>query len=601
MFLRYTIQKNKYGKRYKYYKLVESVWNKEKKQSRQEVKYYVGKLGKKEVKKIKMMLEIWNAQRDDLILTSVQDIRYDNSYQYLAIAVIFYFWDYWNFSPFFSSLPQDADREVFISSVIKILVANRCLNSFANQNIPDWVKQTAIPFIEEIESSKINETRIHRELDFLYKYRKELKKYIRESVLQKNPKTIYQLYYDFSYIVFEGKGTDLAAYNKGIGSHIIKKKLLLSLLVTEEGYPLSWEVLKGNSAGITTFKDKVKQVKKYFPLSNVTLIFDRGMVSHDNLDLPFFKKNKYITGLKKNQIRNIIGDKQLNRFKAFSSKMANIEDITGFDEFAQDIYLEDTCIIDKRRYVLGFNKKKFKEDRLSREERIERFEKEIEELNIELRKVKKNKDKDILTADVYNLAKERRLRSYYKIKIKSLLLNDGKVQSYYIELKKKSKKIEKISLTDGLFMLVTNLKEKGVDKNFKYTKEDLLILYRMKDRVEKAFQNIKSFVKIEPVRHKMEHKIISHVDVCLISYLINITIYNKLKEDEKMHFGWNESIYRELAKCKIGVVRYNTKNGLKYNLNELTKLQEKILKQLNCEHLVERGYLEKMNIKKWIT
>ena len=130
MFLRHTIQKNKYGKRYKYYKIVSSCWDKNKKQSRQKVIYYLGKLSDNERKKIKMMLKIWNDKNDDLILTRVKDIVFDNSYQYLAVSVIFFYWDYWKFSSFFNSLPRDADREIYASSVINQQLKIKCILSF---------------------------------------------------------------------------------------------------------------------------------------------------------------------------------------------------------------------------------------------------------------------------------------------------------------------------------------------------------------------------------------------------------------------------------------------------------------------------------------
>lgn len=117
--------------------------------------------------------------------------------------------------------------------------------------------------------------------------------------------------------------------------------------------------------------------------------------------------------------------------------------------------------------------------------------------------------------------------------------------------------------------------------------------------MEKAFQNLHSFVELEPVRHNLKHKIISHVDICIMSYLINITIYNILKSHKTIKFGYIESIYNELKKCSLGAIKIknNSKDIYKLNLKIISKKQKEMLNTLKCSHFIKNKYIQSLNIK----
>lgn len=122
--------------------------------------------------------------------------------------------------------------------------------------------------------------------------------------------------------------------------------------------------------GIETLKNQIKNANEIFPNSNKTLIFDRGMVSEEILDSPFFNNKKYITGVKQNQIKKLMGKKYFELEKIpddlYENNNFKIESILNFKQYKDEtIYLSDACEADNRRYILGFNKLKWREDRKS--------------------------------------------------------------------------------------------------------------------------------------------------------------------------------------------------------------------------------------------
>ena len=56
-------------------------------------------------------------------------------------------------------------------------------------------------------------------------------------------------------------------------------------MVTEEGFPLSYEVFDGNRADVTTLEEILDSVERKHGELGRVWVFDRGLVSEENLEL----------------------------------------------------------------------------------------------------------------------------------------------------------------------------------------------------------------------------------------------------------------------------------------------------------------------------
>ena len=54
----------------------------------------------------------------------------------------------------------------------------------------------------------------------------------------------------------------------------------------------------------------------------------------------------------------------------------------------------------------------------------------------------------------------------------------------------------------------------------KLSKKEIVEIYFDKDLVEKAFQSLKGIVKVQPVRHWLYNRVIVHVFICYLAYLL---------------------------------------------------------------------------------
>src|SRR5660397_114640 len=89
--------------------------------------------------------------------------------------------------------------------------------------------------------------------------------------------------------------------------------------------------------------------------------------------------------------------------------------------------------------------------------------------------------------------------------------------------------IKQAKRTDGLWVIVTNNTGK-VKEGKKLTEEDLISAYRDKNQIEQAFKDVKSFIKIQPFNVWEPKHVRAHYTICVLSYLLNITVTNRLWE-----------------------------------------------------------------------
>jgi len=82
------------------------------------------------------------------------------------------------------------------------------------------------------------------------------------------------------------------------------KQLVLALVVTPEGFPLTYEVFAGNRLDRTTLAEILAVIEKKYGQARRVWVFDRGIVSDENLALLRASGAHYLAGTPKHQLRD---------------------------------------------------------------------------------------------------------------------------------------------------------------------------------------------------------------------------------------------------------------------------------------------------------
>jgi transposase len=111
----------------------------------------------------------------------------------------------------------------------------------------------------------------------------------------------------------------------------------------------------------------------------------------------------------------------------------------------------------------------------------------------------------------------------------------------------------------------------------KMSKDDIVQLYFDKDVVEKAFRNIKGITRLQPVRHWLYNRVIAHVFICYLSYLLLSILQYRLK---KIGVSAEEALTELDSMYKVYL--RDTKKGFRMSrVVTLSKKQESILKAIS--------------------
>jgi len=253
-----------------------------------------------------------------------------------------------------------------------------------------------------------------------------------------------------------------------------------------------------------------------------------------------------------------------------------------------------------RRYVLIFNPEMFIEQRKSRKELIQRAKDYLEEENEALSRAKKSRNRDKTKNRIDKQLKTMKTINFvdYDLEPQVIKTEGRDVNSFRIvpkETDETRKAIIKRGRTDGLWTIVTNTPSKVDDENG-FTEDDLIRAYRDKNQIEQAFKEVKSFIKIQPFNVWTPKHVKAHYTICILSYLLDITIANRLKEVD-IGIRSPQKVHEVLKDGIIGKITMKSKGDEFLKLMSLQSRQKAILELFQSENIVGRGYLKSMGIK----
>ncbi len=596
-------KKNAKGKTYTYYSIAEPYWEENKNKKRN--LFYLGSLTPIQARQIRNVLKV--TQSENTFTSTFEDLIFENHWRYLDIAFLNHLWDQeWKgLSSIFPSpeeISNTRQREISIADIAKLLTFYRCLDPGSYLSAVEWFEITTCNLLLDMEPIQINESRFYRELTAIEKQKENIEQWLYQTLKNRNEKSMRIIFYDLSDSYFEGRKCPIAKPGRTKANGFREKRIILSLLVNSEGYPFSWEILEDYTADVSTFTKNTDLWKQQFNFSKIILIFDRGMVSDENLlNLENSQSYLYITALDKNQIAGV--EKiNLERFKDLTNETTEKEILSkGLTRYDEVTFYEDMGVDSiGRRHILIFNSDLLKDQRKNREKFIDIAIKELEEEKTSLLNAKKSRNLKPTEHRISEILRKRGVQSYIDTKLESINLSGecgSSISSFNLTYERNVESIKKAMLTDGIWMLVTNITETIENEEYRLKPEELICAYRDKNKIEEAFRDVKSFIKFQPTFVYTDDHVRAHYTICILSYLLDMTITNRLRQKPIEGVGSVEKLHRILRGCEVGKLRVKgyDRSGLK--LMPLTEEQKNILKSFDCNYIVRGEFLKSIGVK----
>ena len=528
MHLNYSTSKHK-RKIYKSYSIAESY--REGKKVKKRTIWSIGKLTDRQADQIRLILKV--VQSEDEVVTRLKDIVVKDSKAYLDIALVNELWNHWQLDQAFDF--EISDSRFSTPLMAKILTINRCTDPCSHYSVPKWAKQNALAEVLNIDLVGLNDDKIYYELDKIHQNHFSIENFLFKQTYLKHSDSYQYINYDLTTSYFVGYTCKLSAFGKGKAECRGRRQVLLGVLINDEGYPFKWDVFPGNTAEVKTLKRNINACKTRFKLSgaNVTLVFDRGIISDDNAQVIEDAKMKYISALDRNQIPGCGVD--LTPFKQISP-----DDVSpkpdGFNKYDDELYFHDHGVIGDKRFIVGFNPALFAEDRKNRKEKIRFFETYLKNENKDLKNAQRDRKLKATEGRVLNELKRLKIKKYYEeptlhpIVVEKRLKNGivTSVNSFRVQVKKKADIIVADKLLDGVCVFITNhIQRQG--RGFKVNPRKVIHAYRNKTKIEDVFKNVKSFLKIRPFFVNTEKHVKAVYTICILAYFLNKFLANQRK------------------------------------------------------------------------
>jgi transposase len=413
------------------------------------------------------------------------------------------------------------------------MVYAHCMNFESINQMPEWFKRTDLNMILDIDD--LTEHRLLMALDALEK--KDpivLQKQIFDNVSTKYNLKHDGIVYDVTNTYFCGNKCELGKFGKDKDGVKGRPLIQIGLGVTQtEGIPVFHKVFHGNIHDSRIFQDMAVTFRDY-KIKNGIVVFDRGVSSKTNQESIKALKWKVLCGLP-------IG--------------------TELKEKLRETISQKTFLDLKNRVKL--NKVVFY----------------VETISYKISNVRGK------LAFCYNDRKNRELTEsrYDEITNAAKLLNEGEeikqgLQDFFGKNNKiLMQKVRDAGEFDGYSAIFTT--------DLSLSKEDMVRMYFDKDLIEKAFQSLKGIIKLRPIRHWLYNRVIAHVFICYLAYLLLSILKMKL---EKIEISPMQAL-KELDTLYRVYFRDKNKNFKIEKIVALNKIQEKIIKAVDKKLITQKG------------
>jgi transposase len=593
MHLSYSVSSYK-GKSYKSYAIAESY--RDGNTVRKRILWKIGKLSDEQARKIRLICQA--AQDEEQLFTHLDHIVVKETRSYLDIAVVNELWKRLQLDDAFT-------REVTLSAlptqtVARILTINRCLDPRSHYSIPQWAKAHALKEVLDLDLSGLNDDKLYYELDKIFVNQTAIEDHIFKLTYHQAPESYRFVDYDLTTSYFVGHRCELSAFGKGKIECHGRRQVLLGVLINQQGYPFKWDVFPGNTAEVKTLKQNIDACKQRFQLNdqNVTLVFDRGIISAENAEEVESAGLKYISALDNNQIP--AGGVDLKPFAGLPADI-DTDDATdvsvpvpkGFKPYDDTLYYRDGSVIGSKRHIVGFNPGLFKDERRLRQLKLKLFAEFLAAENQKLKTAQKSRKSSATRGRIIDELNRLKIRKYFHEPVLHDIilekkLKDGtsrSITSFQVEIEQKSDVIATEKLTDGVCVFITNhVERKG--RGFRTPARTIIKAYRDKTKVEDVFKNVKSFLKLRPFFVNTTMHVKAVYTVCILAYFINRYLANLRKELGEKDFLNSRELYAPFRHIDIALLEDSRNQQTTVKAVQLPEETSNLIERLQMGHIL---------------
>ena len=408
----------------------------------------------------------------------------------------------------------------WLVSLTCAMTLNRLIHPAAEYAMPDWIRSTAMADILGVDFSRLPDDPLYRNLDRLHPHRAAI-----ESALAEREQSLFNLgdtilLYDLTSTYFEGKAALIPKAKRGYSRDHRPdcKQLVVGLVIGREGFPRAHETFEGNTQDRKTLASMLDLLEKRVGLAEgSTVVVDRGMAFAEN-----------IAELRRRKLHYVVAAAQKERDRL----LAEFETVDGFEEVIRQPSPRNPSQkkssvrvkahpSDNETLILCISHERVEKDRAIRAKHEGRFLKDLAKVQARIQNGRlKN---DVKIGEAIGRLKER----YPRVARYHALSFDAKTRQ--LKNEPDEEKREVAASLDGSYLLRTDRQDLSAEEGWR--------IYASLTRAENAFRCMKSPLCERPIFHHLEHRVESHIFLCVLAYHLLVAIETTLLRQE-IHTSW---------------------------------------------------------------
>ena len=396
-------------------------------------------------------------------------------------------------------LPE-ARAAVSWEKVLRLLVVNRLLDPGSEFRVHrQWFVDSAMDELLETDFAVAEKDRLYRCLDRVLKHKQELFIWLKQKGADLFHADFEVLLYDLTSTYFEGEMEQNAKAKRGYSRDKRPDclQLVIALVVTTDGFPLAYEVMKGNTSDRKTLPDFLKKIEDTYGQARRVWVMDRGVPSEAILKgmRDPERQTFYLVGTPKSKISE------------HEKKWLDLPWQKVRDSVEVMLYRHAGEL-----YVLAKSQGRQAKEIAMRRKRLVRLLRKLRAMRKSLPK------RDQLLLRIGAAKKEAgRAFGFVKIQMPSA---DQAVTRATFSFQVDKAKLKATEQRDGHYLLRSNLT--GEDPAVLWTR------YVQLTQIESVFRSLKSELAIRPIYHQLEHRADAHILIAFLAYCLQVTLKNRL-------------------------------------------------------------------------
>ena len=439
------------------------------------------------------------------------------------------------------------DEEIRWSVMSLVLVIARLCRPSSELHIAEhFYRQTALSDILGVPDAKVNDARLYRTLDALLPHKAALETFLKNRLGELFGLEYDLLLYDVTSTYFEGQAeaNPLAQRGYSRDQRADCKQVCIGLVVSRCGMPLGYEVFAGNTPDVTTVEHIVETMERRYGKSNRIWVMDRGMVSEENIAFLKEGNRRYILGTTKSHLKKF--EQQLLEQDWHTVHEGVEVKLCPSPDGDEETFI--LCRSRDRREKDAAILKRF-EDRIAR--RLEAMQARCEQQRRDPQKVEREIGR--------LLGKNTRAAGLFDVKVTADEHGHAKMT-----WKKIADRLDWAMLSAGCYLLRSNVSD--------WSDEEFWKAYIQLTEAEAAFHIHKSDLSIRPIWHQKEDRVLAHILVCFLAYVLWKTLAALC---EKAGLGHEpRRVLEELSQIRAIDVVLPTRAGIEIRKRCVTKPTE---------------------------